>query len=311
MWKSHGESKDDVNEMLNLYAWSHDFSNNPLLSTWVSYMNTIITDNPSKLSTLISTLETRFSDRPLLQILERAKKFLRMESAAAKLQTEKMQTIFASKISPKEAFHVLGLYTMGDSVLSNTVLKEWKGYVKIYNKANPQQRESWFEPLRIYYQHIERMIEAAKQNPTTAEMTKKAENAHHNYWLDQGKAPSDVFPFLFPKKLTEDILATPTFGIWTKYLENYNKQYPEQKTTMIDRLRANYNDLNILSMLNAEKNDRGMDKLVDDLKNAMVAKWVVTGEKLADLQLRFSHVKNGDEMIQRFKELKKVSENTS
>ncbi|KAF1785299.1 hypothetical protein GQ600_3682 [Phytophthora cactorum] len=126
MWKSHGESKDDVYEMLNLYAWSLDFSNNPLLSTWVSYMNTIITDNPSKLSTLISTLETRFNDRPLLQILERANKFLRMESAAAKLQTEKMQTIFASNISPKEAFHVLGLDTMGDSVLSSTVLKEWK-----------------------------------------------------------------------------------------------------------------------------------------------------------------------------------------
>ncbi|KAG3135245.1 hypothetical protein PI126_g18338 [Phytophthora idaei] len=140
MWKSHGKSIDDVYEMLNLYAWSHDFSHNPLLSTWVSYMNTIITDNPSKLSTLISTLETRFNDRPLLQILEKAKKFPSMESAAAKLQTEKMQTIFAGKISPKEAFHLLGLDTIGDSVLSSTVLKEWKDYVKIYNKANPPKR---------------------------------------------------------------------------------------------------------------------------------------------------------------------------
>ncbi|KAG3054708.1 hypothetical protein PC121_g16151 [Phytophthora cactorum] len=137
------------------------------------------------------------------------------------------------------------------------------------------------------------------------------QSALHKYWLSQGKAPSDVFHFLFPKKLTEDILATPAFGIWTKYLVNYNKRYPEEQTTMIDGLRANYNDLNLLSMLNAEKNNRSMDKLVDDLKNAMVAKWVITGEKLADLQLRFSHVENGDEMIQRFKELKKVSGNSS
>ncbi|KAG2789507.1 hypothetical protein JG687_00007359 [Phytophthora cactorum] len=155
------------------------------------------------------------------------------------------------------------------------------------------------------------MIEAAKQNPSTVGMAKKTESALHKYWLSQGKAPSDVFHFLFPKKLTEDILATPAFGIWTKYLVNYNKRYPEEQTTMIDGLRANYNDLNLLSMLNAEKNNRSMDKLVDDLKNAMVAKWVITGEKLADLQLRFSHVENGDEMIQRFKELKKVSGNSS
>ncbi|KAG3010537.1 hypothetical protein PC121_g16052 [Phytophthora cactorum] len=139
MWQNSGKSAHDVFELLKLYRTDHDFSHNPLLNTWVSYINTIVTDNPNKLSTLFSTLEARFGDRPLLQILEAAKQFPKMESAATKLQTEKIRNMFADRTPPKEAFKLFGLDNVGDSVLSTPVFKEWMNYVKIFNKENPKK----------------------------------------------------------------------------------------------------------------------------------------------------------------------------
>ncbi|KAG6962926.1 hypothetical protein JG688_00008379 [Phytophthora aleatoria] len=109
MWQNSGKSADDFFELLKLYRTDHDFSHNPLLNTWVSYINTIVTDNPNKISTLFSTLEARFGDRPLLQILEAAKQFPKMESAAT-------------------------------NVLSTPLFKEWMNYVKIFNKEDPKKQ---------------------------------------------------------------------------------------------------------------------------------------------------------------------------
>ncbi|KAF4146153.1 hypothetical protein GN958_ATG04628 [Phytophthora infestans] len=288
MWLRDGKSTDDIYELLELSIWRSDFSHNPLLETWVSYMDTVVTNSPSKMSTLFSTLESRFTDRPLLQILEKATKFSSMESAATKLQIAKMQSIFESKMSPKDSFYLLGLDTVGDSVLSSHVLKRWKEYVKSFNKANPKKVESWFEPLRINYQHIERMIETAKQNPRTVGIGTEAESALHKHWLDRGKSPGTVFRDIFREKPTEHLLTIPKFGLWTQYLETFNKRYPKNKTTI------------------AAKNDRSKDKQARDLKDAMVARWIDSDEKLTDLQRRFSHVKDADELIQQFKKLKKI-----
>ncbi|KAG6963132.1 hypothetical protein JG688_00008282 [Phytophthora aleatoria] len=128
MWQNTGKSADDIFELLNLRETRHDFSHNPLLRTWVSYMNVIVTENPNKMSTLFSTLETRFRDRPMLQILEAAKTFPSMESVATKMQKEKIQSIFATKASPNEAFKLLELDNVGDSVLSKPLFMEWMNY---------------------------------------------------------------------------------------------------------------------------------------------------------------------------------------
>ncbi|KAG3231313.1 hypothetical protein PI124_g23592 [Phytophthora idaei] len=55
MWQSTGKSADDIFELLKLRKTRHDFSHHPLLRTWVSYMNGVVTENPDKMSTLFST----------------------------------------------------------------------------------------------------------------------------------------------------------------------------------------------------------------------------------------------------------------
>ncbi|KAF4146163.1 hypothetical protein GN958_ATG04638 [Phytophthora infestans] len=135
MWLSNGKSIDDVFELLKLYQSEHNFLRNPLLNTWVAYMDAIVHNDPSKTSKLFSTVETKFDDKPLLQILEVAKKFPTLATAAVQMQTEKIRSIFASGMSPEKAFTVLGLDNVGDNLLSNPT---FDGLRKCFQQEEPR-----------------------------------------------------------------------------------------------------------------------------------------------------------------------------
>ncbi|KAF1790983.1 hypothetical protein GQ600_6022 [Phytophthora cactorum] len=228
------------------------------------------------MSTLFSTLETRFSDRPMLQILEAAKTFPSMESVATKMQKEKIQSIFATKASPNEAFKLLGLDNVGDSVLSNPLFMEWMNYVK-----HGENRQNGGECV-------------AETMARPGEVSKQA------------------FGLLNLNNAGEQTLASPKFKTWAKYLNDFNQRYPDRKETMIDGIRANYIDIKLIPMLYAAQKDPRTKKLASNLQNAFVNKWLVAKEKPADLTWRFSTVTNAEEMIQRYvKKLDAMSTNTS
>ncbi|KAG3107715.1 hypothetical protein PI125_g12474 [Phytophthora idaei] len=149
MWFNSKQSSDDDFELLKLDDLDRPFSLCPLLKTWVYYTDAIVAVNLNKASTLVSILETRFSDRPLLQILKAATQFPSVKDAATKLLTERVQSIFASRTPPKEVFKLLGLATMEDRVLSSPMFKKWMDYVKVFNKENPKKQEFWYDPLRL------------------------------------------------------------------------------------------------------------------------------------------------------------------
>ncbi|KAF1793540.1 hypothetical protein GQ600_11950 [Phytophthora cactorum] len=243
MWLSNEKSANDVFELLKLYLTDNDFTHNPLLDTWVAYVNAIVMDNPNKMSTLFSSLETRFSDRPLLE----------------------------SSKQPR------------NGILSSPLFQTWKNYVEVFNKKHPNHQESWFDPIHINYIPflVESIIEKAMQNPSTVRIAKQAER--------------------------EKTLASPKFKTWAKYLNDFNHRYPDQKTTMIDGIRANYYDRRLLPILNAAKKDPSTEKLATNLQNALIAKWIA--EKKIQV---FAGREGADEMIQRLtKKLNAMSESTS
>ncbi|ETL35040.1 hypothetical protein F441_13146 [Phytophthora nicotianae CJ01A1] len=301
MWLSKGKSVDDVALLLRLYR-RRDFTEKPLLSTWVSYMNTIATNNPHDVHAIFSSLESQYVGRPLLQILEAAKQYPSMENTALGLQTKTIRSIFASGETPAVAFSQLVLDQAGDGLLSNPLFKNWMEYVKDFNKKNPEKQESWFQPLRIAYQwRIENMIARAKQNPTTVNIANTVERAWRKQWVEWNYAPSAAFKFFQLNRAYEKTLLSPEFKVWVKYLNYFNRQHPDKKETIIDGMKANYNDINILLILNAAKKDPNTKKMVTYLQNELVNKWVVANEDPAVLRRRFSGtVENGEEMVQRY-----------
>ncbi|KAK1935646.1 hypothetical protein P3T76_010341 [Phytophthora citrophthora] len=155
MWLSSGKSVDDVYDLLKLPSRSshYDFAGNPGFKTWIAYMNTFSIENPDKVARLLSALATQFkAERPMIQILQAAKKFPSMERDAAKLQLQLAEKVFATGIPPNKAIKKVALDSVGDSVLSSPVFTKWMNYVDDFNKKNPGKEESWFSTLHNSYQ---------------------------------------------------------------------------------------------------------------------------------------------------------------
>uniref|UniRef100_H3H6F3 RxLR effector PexRD54 WY domain-containing protein n=1 Tax=Phytophthora ramorum TaxID=164328 RepID=H3H6F3_PHYRM len=140
IWLTSGKSSDDVFTLLKLDKAPDNFFDNPLYKTWGSYMNVYNNKHPGKQTNLFKTLTTKCKDKPLIKILEEAKKFPNLESTASKLQTEKIQSYLAIKKSPDDVFKLFGLGDAWDNVIGNPLFKTWLTYVKKFDRENPGKK---------------------------------------------------------------------------------------------------------------------------------------------------------------------------
>ncbi|KAH7464955.1 RxLR effector protein [Phytophthora ramorum] len=303
VWLTSGKSSDDVFTLLKLDKAPDNFFDNPLYKTWGSYMNVYNNKHPGKQTNLFKTLTTKCKDKPLIKILEEAKKFPNLESTASKLQTEKIQSYLASKKSPDEVFTLLGLGDAWDNVIGNPLFKTWLTYVKTFDQGNPAKKTDWYLALHGAYGDggVESMVNKGLQNPSTVKIAEKVQAGLLKRWLIKEKSPDLTFNWILRHPTADEkVFADPRFETWAKYLSDFNQQYPDKKTTMIDAFRASYNDRALLRMFDAAKKVPGSEKLVTNLENALLDKWVSAKETPAVLSRRFSGVVAADEMIQRY-----------
>ncbi|KAE8971134.1 hypothetical protein PF005_g25223 [Phytophthora fragariae] len=150
MWWGSGKSVDDVLNLLDL-RMNFQFTNDPLLNTWVSYIDRVLKENPGQATTLLTTLEPRFSEKALNQFLRAAMKFPSMEKTATTIQTKKIQGYVANNESPLQVFMWLDLDNVGDNLLRDPLFTKWMKYAKNFNQKNPKHQESWLEPIRMKY----------------------------------------------------------------------------------------------------------------------------------------------------------------
>ncbi|KAE9190788.1 hypothetical protein PF004_g21798 [Phytophthora fragariae] len=131
MWWGSGKSVDDVLNLLDLHR--------------------VLKENPGQATTLLTTLEPRFSEKALNQFLRAAMKFPSMEKTATTIQTKKIQGYVANNESPLQVFMWLDLDNVGDNLLRDPLFTKWMKYAKNFNQKNPKHQESWLEPIRMKY----------------------------------------------------------------------------------------------------------------------------------------------------------------
>uniref|UniRef100_H3H3I5 RxLR effector PexRD54 WY domain-containing protein n=1 Tax=Phytophthora ramorum TaxID=164328 RepID=H3H3I5_PHYRM len=274
-WLASGKSSDDVFTLLKLDKAPDNFFDNPLYKTWSSYLNVYNNKHPGKQTNLFKTLTTKCKDKPLIKILEEAKKFPNLESTASKLQTEKIQSYLAIKKSPDEVFTLLGLSDGWDNVLGNPLFKTWLDYVKKFDQANPKQKTDLFTVLhRVYHTGVESIVNKGLQNPSTVEIARIVQAGMLNRWLGNENPPRATFDWIlrYPAR-NKNVLHDPRFKTWAKYLSDFNQRYPDKKTTMIDSLKTIYGGRKLVGFLGEAKTVPTTEKLATHLENALLTKW--------------------------------------
>ncbi|KAG3237793.1 hypothetical protein PI124_g17234 [Phytophthora idaei] len=93
MWLDGRESVQNIFVKLRLSR--EDLYHNPLLNTWVSYTEAVVTNDPREISKIFAALKTDYNNRPgpLLHILDAAMKFPSMEKAASNLREDTIFTL--------------------------------------------------------------------------------------------------------------------------------------------------------------------------------------------------------------------------
>ncbi|KAE9192891.1 hypothetical protein PF005_g18287 [Phytophthora fragariae] len=310
MWWSSGKSVDDVLNLLDL-RMNFQFTSDPLLNTWVSYIDRVLKENPGQATTLLTTLKPRFSDKALGQFLRAAMKFPSMEKAAITIQTEKIQGYLANNQPPVQVFKLLDQDNVGYNLLSDPLFTKWMKYAKNFKHKNPKRQKLWFTPIRMYYDP-QRVTKSAMNDPSTGKIAKLVQREQSKYWLHEQKSPRIVFHFLNLNKIGEKNSCQLGFQTMDQVSERLQPSVSQGKTTMLDGLMGNYIERDLLRIFDAAKKDPSTEKLAMNLQSALINKWIVKKEKPADLKRMLDGVPTSDEMVARYLEkLKALSGNTS
>ncbi|KAE9072080.1 hypothetical protein PF010_g25629 [Phytophthora fragariae] len=278
-WLNSGKSLDDVFVRLKLDKAKDQILSSPQFTNWLNYADDL-TSKAGKEASAIATLTTQYGDEALAKIIIAAKKIEGTKAVATRLEAEQMQSWLAAGSTADDVFKLLKLDKAGDDVLTSPLFNTWSMYMQIFNKENPAKKTTLYATLATHYSDdvLARMVESAKKVKTTAGTAKRVEATQIQSWLGRKQTPDNVFKLLKLDSAGDDVLANPALNTWATYLNTFNKENPDKKTTMIATVTANYGDEGVSRMLDAAKKVETTKSIATNLETAQIQQWLSTGK---------------------------------
>ncbi|KAG7389266.1 hypothetical protein PHYPSEUDO_010824 [Phytophthora pseudosyringae] len=187
--------------------------------------------------------------------------------------------------STDDVFKPLALDKTADDLLANPQLKEWISYVKNFNRENPKKQTTLIKTLTTHYgdEALAKIIEAAKQMPSTATIAKRLQSEQLQHWLSQGKSPDNVFRVLKLDAAGTEVFAQPQVVTWAKYVDDFNQANPDEKVTLFSTFAARFGDETLVQMLIAAKKVSSTEKIAEQVQAVQTKLWLSTGKAPIDV----------------------------
>ncbi|KAJ8523767.1 hypothetical protein ON010_g17351 [Phytophthora cinnamomi] len=248
---------------------------------------------------MLKTLATQYSDDVLTGLIVAAKKSATTQSIATKLESAQMQSWLAARKSPDDMFQILKLNKAGDDLLSNPLLPVWTDYMKLSNNESPITRTTLIATMTKHYgdSGVSRIIEAARKVPATQNTAKRLEMEQVQLWLKKGRTPDDTFTLLSLDRAGENLLASPQFNTWAKYINYYNKENPDEKTTLIAKLMTHFDDEELTPILVAASKVPSTKATATKLQAEQFKSWLSTDKSPKDTFSLLQLDKAGDNLL--------------
>ncbi|KAL3663841.1 hypothetical protein V7S43_011254 [Phytophthora oleae] len=268
-------STDDVFKLLQLDDAAKNLLANPLLSAWLSYMKRFNKQNPSKKTSLTTTLIAHYGDDGLAKIIEASKHVASTKVMAKHLQSEQIQRWLAQKLSPDDVFVLLKLDKAGDQLFSQSQVFTWVKYLDDFNEEF-NKPFTVFSVLKPKYDEetLVQMLIAAKKVSRTEKIAVAAQAEQTRLWLSEKKAPSDVFDLLKLKEEQNALFTSPLFLGWLKYSDEFNLLDPEAKAVLpFSTLKKHYEVEALAKMILAASKDPSTSNLAKRLHSEQLREW--------------------------------------
>ncbi|KAK1941023.1 hypothetical protein P3T76_007729 [Phytophthora citrophthora] len=268
-------STDDVFKLLQLDDAAENLLSNPLLSAWLSYMKRFNRHNPSRKTSLFTTLLAHYGDDGLAKIIEASKHVTRTKTLAKQLQGEQIQRWLAQKLSLDEVFVLLKLDKAGDQLFSQSQVLTWVKYLDDYNEEY-KKSITIFSFLKPKYKEetLVQMLIAAEKAPNTKKIAVAAQTEQTKLWLNEMKTPDDVFTLLKLKEEQSALFSSPLFPAWLKYLDEFNLLDPEAKVVLpFTTLKKHYEVEALAKMILSASKDPSTSDLAKKLHSEQLREW--------------------------------------
>ncbi|KAG2883764.1 hypothetical protein PC129_g5862 [Phytophthora cactorum] len=269
-WANKEMSPDYVFLKLKLDKDGKQLFDNPDINVWAAYANAVVKSNPEE--AMLTTLKARYSDDVLAKMFDAGKKVTQSNSVATKLQTQQMENWMAAKNKPNDVFKIL-LLDKNQVTLVATLTAHYKD------------------------RGVLGIIEAAKKVPNTATAAKRLEADQIQLWLKNGRTPGELLTLLSLDKAGDQLLASPRFQTWSKFISYYNKENPGDATTVMEKLTYHIGDEEIMRILEAARKVPSTEKAATKLQTEQFKTWLnadkIPGDVFKLLQLN----KAGDDLL--------------
>ncbi|KAG6949366.1 hypothetical protein JG688_00014659 [Phytophthora aleatoria] len=234
---------------------------------------------------MLTTLKARYSDDVLAKMFEAGKKVTQSNSVATKLQTQQMENWMAAKNMPNDVFKILLLDKAGNAILDNPMLSIWTNCMRFFN-AKPENRKNQVTLVATLTAHYKDggvlgIIEAAKKVPNTATAAKRLEADQIQLRLKNGRTPDELLTLLSLDKAGDQLLASPRFQTWSKFINYYNKENPGDATTVMEKLAYHLGDEEIMRILEAARKVPSTEKAATKLQTEQFKTWL-NADKIPD-----------------------------
>ncbi|KAG3150854.1 hypothetical protein PI124_g12249 [Phytophthora idaei] len=166
-----------------------------------------------------------------------------------KISDETLQWWLKNGKTTDKLFTRLKLGSAKSEMFNKPQFATWVKYVDELSATRPDTKISTISTIKAYYRDeaLSQMIIAAQKNPKAQQFADELQTRQLQYWLDNKKAPTDVFKLLELSKARDKLLNNPQLATWLSYVDDFNSKNP--RISRISVMARYYGDETLSKML--------------------------------------------------------------
>ncbi|ETL33016.1 hypothetical protein L916_14470, partial [Phytophthora nicotianae] len=192
-----------------------------------------------------------------------------------------LEILFKHAASADDVFKILLAHNAADDLLN-----AWLNYMKHINHANTLKKTSLIATLTAHYgdDGMVKIIEAAKQVPSTATIAKRLESELTQFWLGQKYSVDDVFKLLNLERAGDQLFVKPEVVAWVRYVDDFNELNPDGQVSLFSFLTTFYpKEEMLVSMLIAAKKSPITENIAVRIQGEQTKTWLADKKSPADI----------------------------
>ncbi|KAF4045392.1 hypothetical protein GN244_ATG02134 [Phytophthora infestans] len=290
-WLTEKKSTSQVFKLLHLDVDKGNLLKNPLVNTWVSYVDKIGKEDPYQI--LVRELTKRYGDDGLANVLVAAKADDTAQVIASKVVNAQLKSWLSSGVTIDDAFKLLQLNTVKkDDILKSPMLSAWMAYARM-NKQDPN--ELLFSTLKSRFsdEEIIKMIVAARGDPKLWPSLGGLARMQLTSWQRADKSADDMFQLLKLRDGDEKPFDNPVFNTWVSYVTNLHQERTDE--VIFSVMKKHYGEERLEKILGQATQSANTNSIALNLEKEL---WKSQGKTADDVFKALKLDKKGDNLFE-------------